>query len=232
MFEFHDVTHGELRPWNPRRKMLCQYGSEVAAYIAIAAAVASTAATMYTQSEQTSIQNTYQQKAQRARDEEIKNNYALAIESMTQQQKSIQERQKQEGEATATEEQRVSREAAEARATARTAAGEAGVSGLSLDALITDFTRQESQYRYGVRRNLTLSTDQLTSEMEGARAQAQGRAAAIPQLNLEPVQGPTWWGAALRIGGSAVDAYSKFNTSKPTSPTPATRRTMPVDSNW
>jgi len=32
--------------------------------------------------------------------------------------------------------------------------------------------------------------------------------------------------------GDALGAYAKYNASKPTNPTPATRRTMPVDSNW
>jgi hypothetical protein len=193
---------------------------EIIAIVSIAVAAASTATTMAVQSEQASASNRYQQKAQDARDKEIADNYALAMESMAQQQKALQERQKQEGEATVTEEARNARAAAEARATARTAAGEAGVSGLSLDALITDFTRQESQYRYGVRRNLTLSTDQLTAESEGARATAMGRSAAIPQLNLEPLNGPSFLGAALRIGGDALGAYSKYNSSKPTRPTP------------
>jgi len=214
------------------RRLHCNYGSEVVAYIAIAAAVASTAASLYTQSEQASITEAYQNHAQRARDQEIRDNYAFAVESMTQQQKSIQERQRQEGEAAVTEEARNARDAAEARATARTAAGEAGVSGLSVEALLSDFTRQESQYRYGVRRNLGIATDQLTAEMEGVRATTQGRAASIPRLNLEPVNGPSYLGAALRIGGDALGAYSKYNASKPSNPTPATRRTMPVDSDW
>jgi hypothetical protein len=205
---------------------------EVIAIISIAVAAASTATTMAVQSEQAAASNRYQQKAQDARDKEIQDAYALSIESMHQQQKALQERERQEGEATVTEEERNARAAAEARATARTAAGEAGVSGLSLDALLGDFTRQESSYRYGVRRNLSISTDQLTAEMEGVRATAQGRAASIPRLNLEPVNGPSYLGAALRIGGDALGAYSKYNASKPSNPTPATRRTMPVDSDW
>jgi hypothetical protein len=44
---------------------------------------------------------------------------------------------------------RNARAAAEARATARTAAGEAGVAGLSVEALLNDFTAQEGRYRYG-----------------------------------------------------------------------------------
>jgi len=46
-----------------------------------------------------------------------------------------------------------------------------------------------------------------------------GRAASIRRLNLEPVNGPSFLGAALRIGGDALGAYSKYNTPKTTRPT-------------
>jgi len=120
-----------------------------------------------------------------------------------------------------TEEERNARAAAEARATARTASGEAGVAGLSVEALLNDFTTQEGRYRYGVRRNNELVTDQLTAEMEGARAQAQGRINSILSLNLEPVSRPKYLGAALRIGGDALGAYAKYSRPSTTRPTNA-----------
>ena len=105
------------------------------------------------------------------------------------------------------------------------------MAGLSVEALLNDFTAQEGRYRYGVRRNNELVTDQLTAEMEGARAQAQGRINSIPSLNLEPVSRPTYLGAALRIGGDALGAYAKYSRPSTTNPTPS-RRYMPVDENW
>jgi len=211
--------------------MHCNYGSEGALYIAVAAAVISTATTMYAQSEQADATTEYQKKAQQTRDKEIADNYALSLASMEHQQEGLQQRIRQEQEATVTEEERNARAAASARATARTAAGEAGVAGLSVEALLNDFTAQEGRYRYGVRRNNELVTDQLTAEMEGARAQAQGRIHSITSLNLEPVSRPTYLGAALRIGGDALGAYAKYSRPSTTNPTPS-RRYMPVDSDW
>lgn len=45
------------------------------------------------------------------------------------------------------------RRAQEARATARVASGEAGVSGLSVDAIMNDYTRKEGQYNFSVLQN-------------------------------------------------------------------------------
>ena len=104
------------------------------------------------------------------------------------------------------------------------------MAGLSVEALLNDFTAQEGRYRYGVRRNNELVTDQLTAEMEGVRAQALGRINSLPSLNLEPVQRPSYLGAALQIGGDALGAYAKYKT--PNTQTPTGRRYMPVDSDW
>lgn len=45
------------------------------------------------------------------------------------------------------------RRAREVRATARVASGEAGVSGLSIDAIINDYTRKEGRYNFSVEQN-------------------------------------------------------------------------------
>ena len=49
------------------------------------------------------------------------------------------------------------KKAREARSTARVSAGEAGVAGLSVDALINDLTREEADYRFA-------NTQQTTDE--------------------------------------------------------------------
>src|SRR5437867_2700368 len=116
------------------------------AIIGVAVAVASTAASLYMASENTAAQNKIQDKMAEERDREINENYALAIKSANEQYRSLQRRQQQEGEATAQSEFLASRQGAEARSTARVAAGEAGVSGLSVNNLLGEFVNQESQY--------------------------------------------------------------------------------------
>lgn len=184
----------------------------ILAVASIAVAVASTAATMYVQSEQTAGQNEYQKALAKQRDAEIEANYKLSIASMHDSHKGLQDRIRQEGEAATTEQQRNAVEAAKARSTARTAAGEAGVAGLNVDSLMNDFLGQEARYRYGVGRNLELGTDQLSQEMEGARAGAQGRINSISPYLREPVSRPNYLGEALKIGGRGLDTYDKYRS--------------------
>jgi hypothetical protein len=51
--------------------------------------------------------------------------------------------------------------------------------------------------------------------MEGVQSQASGRVAAVRPYLPEPVSGPTWWGSALKIGGSAFNAARPYITKQP-----------------
>lgn len=53
--------------------------------------------------------------------------------------------------------QQAARRAMEARATATVSAGEAGVSGLSVDALLGDLSRQQAEYEFSVDRQSSLT---------------------------------------------------------------------------
>jgi hypothetical protein len=220
----------QVHEWlNPSPYVTAYAASTIIAVASIAVAVASTAASLYAQSEQTAGQNHYQKAVQRQRDSEIAENYKLSIATMHDQHKNVQDRIRQEGEAAVTEEQRNATEAAKARATSRTAAGEAGVAGLNVDALMGDFLHQEAGYRYGVRRNLEISTDQLSAEMEGFRAGAQGRVNSISPYMREPVGTPSYLSETLKIGGKGLEAYDRF---KSPAKGPSATRTMPTDSDW
>lgn len=104
-------------------------------------------------------------------------------------------------------------EAAKARSTARVSAGEAGVSGISVDALMADFNRQEAVYRHGVRENLLRTTDQLQLEKKasGARRQSRINSAFSSQ---RPVQRPSFLQPALAIGGAGVDYFRQTRNLK------------------
>ena len=95
--------------------------------------------------------------------------------------------------------QNVSERAAAARSTARVSAGESGVAGASVDALQSDFTRQELSYQTAVIRNSTFADQQITNQMQGVRAQQQ---AQIINAQAPPVQQPDFLNAF-------IGAYSK-----------------------
>jgi hypothetical protein len=198
-----------------------EWVAAIVAIVGLVVTLASTGYSLYQQSQQAAAQNKYQKDLAEARDKEIEENYALSIRSANEQYRQLQARQQQEADAAAQKMQQGTIEGARARSLALTAAGEAGVSGLSVNALLNDFMAQESKQREAIKANLAGSTDQLRSEMEGVQAAAAGRVASIPRYAKQPVDSPNYFGGAMRVGGSALDAYTKYtsglnNTKTPT----------------
>ena len=85
---------------------------------------------------------------------------------------------------------------ANARATARTSAGESGTTGNSVDALIGDYNAQEGRWRASQRTQAEWNRQQSRVRKLGYGAVAQREAPA-----------PSPFASALRVGGGALDAY-------------------------
>jgi hypothetical protein len=181
------------------------------AIIGVVVAAASTAYSLYQQSEQVGAQNEYQRRLAVSRDDQIQRNYELAVSSANNQYRQDQTRQLQEQEAASQKLGQSRVEGMEAQSKALTAAGEAGVSGLSVKALLNDFMGQEAKYRESVKTNAGFQVDQLQEEMQGIRASAEGRINSVSRYVKEPVATPNYFGGAMRVGGSALDAYTRYN---------------------
>jgi hypothetical protein len=170
------------------------------------------------QQQQANQQAAYQSALVQQRNQQILENQRLAQESYLQQAQQVNVRQQQEEEKSSQELQSVQIEALQARARARVASGEAGVSGLSVDNLIADFYRQEDFYKQGVMRNVEMSRQQSKEDIKGLRAEAQGRVQSIQPYLPEPVARPSLLGAALQIGTSALTqsagAVSQYKLNK------------------
>lgn len=180
--------------------------------------VAAQAYTTYEQREGAEAQEKYQSRSAEAQKAAVEQNYALAKASASEQSKALQARLVQEGEATVSETRQAQIEGARARATARVAAGEAGVSGLSVDALMRDFFSQEATYRDALRTNYGFTSEQIESEMKGVHSQAEGRVQSVRPYMKQPVSKPSYLTAALNIGGNALSTYERMNRKRPTSP--------------
>ena len=111
----------------------------------------------------------------------------------------------QERMAAAQEISEVARQSRRAQSTATVSAGEAGVGGKSVDALLDDFERQELFYAEDVRTNLGFTEANIQDQLESFRVGAQGR---IQGLQSRVIQRPSFLGAALRIGGQVADYYA------------------------
>jgi len=162
--------------------------------IATAAVGAASSAAQYQgQRQQAKQQARYQQKAM-----EAERQRAL------QEQSSIRMRQAQEQEATNRELGDVAMKAREAMSRATVSAGESGVAGASVDALIDDFTRQEAEYRMGVGRQQEMRDVQTGLALTDAGFRSQNRLIDINR----PINKPSFLSGVLSTGSAALSGFS------------------------
>ena len=112
----------------------------------------------------------------------------------------------------------VRRQALQAKATARVAAGEAGVAGISVDALQRKFAGEEARFVDATNTSAQFAREQGKRRVESFKSGAQNQ---INQSLRAPVKRPSFFGAALRIGGQA---YKGFKANQDPQDTFTTRR--------
>ena len=117
---------------------------------------------------------------------------------------SMRVQQRQEQIAAAQRIQESTRKAREARATARVSAGEAGVSGLSVDALINDLTREEASYRFATNQQTQMNDVNRTLQLRDAGLGFQNNLLRINR----PIEQPDYLGAALSGAQTGLVTYS------------------------
>jgi hypothetical protein len=121
------------------------------------------------------------------------------------------ELQREEQEAASQQITQVRKQAAQARSTARVAAGEAGVSGLSVDALLADFDRQEAASVNNINRNRELSLRQSGFTRMGIRANGMNQ---LSSTRFRPIARPSLTELGLNIGSESLSAYNRYRTDK------------------
>ena len=119
-----------------------------------------------------------------------------------QEQTSLRMRQAQEQEAVGRELEQVSRKSREAMARARVSAGEAGVAGASVQALMDDYTRQEGAYRQALLRQQEMGALATGMGLEQAGFATQQRQIGIRQ----PVSKPSALVAGLQTISGGLGA--------------------------
>lgn len=134
-----------------------------------------------------------------------KENAERANENAKQEYNANLNRISQEQDASGAQKADVQREARAAVAKATVAAGESGVSGLSVDALLADFYGREGTYVDRLDQQTAWTTEQLAYEQKGVRAKAIDRANSI-----QPATPPSFLAAGLRIAGAGMDAFGSY----------------------
>ena len=117
-----------------------------------------------------------------------------------QEQTSMRMRQAQEQEAVGRELEQVSRKSQAALARARVSAGEAGVAGASVQALMDDYMRQEGGYRAALLRQQELGGISTGMGLEQAGFATQQRQIGINQ----PINNPGFLEGALGVASGAL----------------------------
>tara|TARA_Y100000389_G_scaffold7640_4_gene7326 strand:- start:4783 stop:5418 length:636 start_codon:yes stop_codon:yes gene_type:complete len=121
-----------------------------------------------------------------------------------QEQSSIRMQQAQQQEATARELQQVSKKSQEALARARVSAGEAGVAGASVQALMDDYSRQEAGYRAATLRQQELTGVGTQLGLEQAGLASQQRLIGIQQ----PINRPSLLVSGLQAVSGGLSGYA------------------------
>lgn len=135
---------------------------------------------------------------------------AQANASKAERQRYLQEvssmrvQQGQEQVAAAQRIQESTRKAREARATAGVSAGEAGVAGLSVDALINDLTREEAEYSFATQQQLQMNDVGRDMQLQNA---GLGFTNNMLRIN-RPIEQPNYLGAALSGAQTGMSTYS------------------------
>ncbi|MCB5203179.1 hypothetical protein LH464_11930 [Neorhizobium sp. T786] len=150
------------------------------------------------------------QQQAKAQNDMVRENQKAANANLVREYADVQTRQIQEEDATAVQKQDLSREARAARATTMAAAGEAGVAGLSVDALLADVYGKEAMAKDRISQNSGFITQNLSREMDGLKAKAKDRINSMPWAT-----GPSPFAAALKIGGIGLDSYSSYQKRTP-----------------
>jgi hypothetical protein len=129
-------------------------------------------------------------------------NRELATGSALSQYAALAARQTQEREAAAASVDDTARRASEARATARVAAGEAGVAGESVNALLEDYTRQEYDFQVRTSRNSSFLDTQFSRERDATRLGLKSNL-----LNSQPIAKPSMLNPLIGFGAQSLTAF-------------------------
>jgi hypothetical protein len=180
------------------------------AWIAIGITVAATANSIYSQQQAAKAQAKVQDRASQAERERL-------LQQMTGER--IQ--QAFDNEARAAEMAKASTKAREARATAVVAAGESGVSGLSVQALLDDYSRQEGAFRYGLQRQGEQQDVATEMRIKSGQMQSYNNLLSINK----PIAQVDYLGSTLEGAKTGMSVYSAGKDFGFGSGTPATKTT-------
>lgn len=155
----------------------------------------------------------------KAQDKAAAANKKASLAAMTEDWKALSLQEAQQQDAAQQSIMQADRQGRQADALARVSAGESGVAGASVDALLGDLSAQVSAFKTTTERNLRMTTEQLQQEKAASRAGAQSRINAMQPANP--------FATALSIGAQGIDFATNIIRSQP----PSAGKTKAVNPN-
>jgi predicted component of type VI protein secretion system len=163
----------------------------------------------------TAVQSNQARKQQRAaeryrkRQEMLETANALAAQRIALSE--IASQQFADSDAAAVEIEANRREAARAKGTATTIAGEAGAFGLSYEGLVGEFERQQAEFEGAVQTNLAIKRQFADLNIQSAALNTNAR---IINAQTQPVPRPNYANYAIQGIGTGLSIYSNLPKSK------------------
>ncbi len=141
-----------------------------------------------------------------AKREEATTNANNSVEAWKDQQTQLTQREMQEQDALRQKQTQQNIEEAQARAEVQTSAAAAGVSGISLDNLLSDVGRRAATNRQVEKTNTDMIFSQLRQERKGTNSQAQSR--------INSVASPSPLSLIAGIGSAGISGYNSYISAK------------------
>lgn len=142
-----------------------------------------------------------------AQDKAAKANKQNALAALTGTWKDLSLQEVQQQDATGLTIMQADRQARTADAQARVSAGEAGVSGASVDAVLGDISAQGSAFKQVQKKNLDMTIAQIERQKVAASVDAQNRINSVRPANP--------FATGLTIAGLGVDFGNTLISRKP-----------------
>ncbi len=145
------------------------------------------------------------QRQQAKTQEKMQKNASLAErQRYLQEMTAMRARERQEGIASAQQRQEITKRAREARATGRVSAGEAGVAGLSVDALMNSFTQNEANSLFAITQQEKFNNQNRALGIQDSQMRSSSN---LLRIN-KPIAQPDYLGAALSGAQTGMSTYS------------------------
>lgn len=142
---------------------------------------------------------------QKMQDYQYEQNRLNSMTALRHNYSTTQQRQFQEAEAASQQIQERRREALKQTASASVAAGESGITGLSVESVLRDIGAAASRDVSTIEQNRDWNIDQLNQQMLGQQAQAKSRSTSVmPGQSVSP------WPYAFQAAQGASSAFSIY----------------------